>query len=100
MNDNTMMVTASEIRFVNGGKVIVTGKVRLFNTNERENLLNPIDNYFNINNVLSVKPIDIEVCNECGEIVEEIELYSDDRLFSKQKICPKCNLKPIPPLKK
>ncbi|MBJ8027752.1 hypothetical protein [Bacillus cereus group sp. N21] len=99
MNSDTKNVKASEVTFIDGSKDIVIGEVRLFNTNACE-LLSLNKNHFNINNVLSVKPIDIEVCNKCGNIVEETELYCEDRVISKQKNCPKCNLNQIPPLKK
>ncbi|MED1640100.1 hypothetical protein P4V01_24770 [Bacillus thuringiensis] len=49
----------TQVKFVDGGSEIVTGEVRLFYSNAVVQLTAvPGINYFNINNVLSVKPID------------------------------------------
>ncbi|PEI73439.1 hypothetical protein CN646_07525 [Bacillus wiedmannii] len=84
-------IKANEVTFIDGSKDIVTGVIRLFNTNEREVLLNQSSSYFNINNVLSVKPIDVEVCPNCDELIEATDLYADGGAVANVKHCVECN---------
>jgi hypothetical protein len=84
-------IKVSEVTFVDGSKDIVIGVVRLFNTNEHEVLLNQNSSYFNINNVLSVKPIDIEVCPNCDEPIDTTEVFADGGSVANVKHCAGCN---------
>ncbi|MGG0209528.1 hypothetical protein [Bacillus mycoides] len=82
-------IKASEVTFIGGGKEVVIGVIRMFNANEHV-LLNHNSSYFNINNVLSVKPVDIEVCPNCDGPIESTDLYADGGAVAKVKRCTGC----------
>lgn len=83
-------IKASEVTLTNGRKEIVVGVIRMFNTNEHQVLLNHNSSYFNINNVLSVKPVDIEVCPNCDGPIEITEVFADGGSVAHVKRCAGC----------
>ncbi|MGG3404438.1 hypothetical protein BKK39_23215 [Bacillus cereus] len=84
-------IKANEVTLIDGSTDIVIGDVRLFNVNEGNGVLNPGKSYFNSNNVLSVKPIDIEVCPNCNEPIEVTCLFADGGSVALTKHCTGCS---------
>lgn len=83
-------IKGNKITLVDGSTDIVIGEVRLFN-GEGNGLLAAGKSYFNMDKVLSVKPIDIEVCpneliikhiKEIDNTVNELRKQSLDRTDS------------------
>ncbi|MFC9728338.1 hypothetical protein [Bacillus cereus] len=95
-NDNDLS-KQKEVKYIKGNKItlvdgstdIVIGEVRLFN-GEGVGLLTAGRSYFNIDKVLSVKPIDIEVCPNCDEPIEATDLYADGGAVANVKHCAGC----------
>lgn len=84
-------IKANKVTLIDGSTDIVIGDIRLFNVNEGNGVLNAGNSYFNINNVLSVKPIDIEVCPHCEEPIDTTEVFADGGSVAYVKCCAGCN---------
>ncbi|WP_416808707.1 hypothetical protein [Bacillus thuringiensis] len=82
-------IKGNKITLVDGSTDIVMGEVRLFN-GEGNGLLAAGKSYFNMDKVLSVKPIDIEVCPNCDEPIEATDLYADGGAVANVKHCAGC----------
>lgn len=83
-------IKGNKITLVDGSTDIVMGEVRLFN-GEGNGLLAAGKSYFNMDKVLSVKPIDIEVCPNCDEPIEVTDLYADGGTVANVKHCMGCS---------
>ncbi|HDR6822385.1 TPA: hypothetical protein QCV77_006019 [Bacillus thuringiensis] len=83
-------IKANKITLVDGSTDIVMGEVRLFNS-EGNGLLAAGKSYFNMDKVLSVKPIDIEACPICDEPIEATGLYADGGAVANVKHCAGCS---------